>query len=422
MSGGPDLLEKAHRRAPGPRALRRIHQERAERRRRRRKLILLVAGLAVLVAIATQVRWPVSLPTPDGGNKPERVLPTQETRLFIGTLESDPSSEASWLAVYSWDRKAKRGFIMYIPRTTLVEIPGYGGGPESASKAYSLGKEPLQASAISNLLGINFTSTVRVSDQATIAWFDKVGGVDIEVKTKITRTDPDGKVRAVFSEGPQHLDGRRAAEYLAFTETPADELARGARHAEVWGALFGKFRVEGGQATLQKLATESKDLFVTEGDSGTIAPFLSAFSSMDATDVIFETLPAQAQGVDTGTQFYKPQMDSIQQLVGRYLSRSRTAGAGKPGRRVQILNGNGKPGIGQEVGKRLIPKGFRVVLDANAKNFDYKTTQIVVYSDSRQAETIAREIREALGAGEILISRQRQTVVDVTVVVGKDYG
>jgi anionic cell wall polymer biosynthesis LytR-Cps2A-Psr (LCP) family protein len=424
LSIDQDTLERpteVHRRGPGPRTRRRHVEERAVRRRRIRNLILLIAALSLLVLGATFVNLPGKLISPGGSEKPKQQPPPQETQLMIGTIENDQSQEASWLSVFSWDRKAKRGFVMYIPRTTLVEIPGYGGGPEAAAKALALGREPLQASAISNLLGIQFDGTVRISDQAIHALFDKVGGVDIEVTSKLTRVDPDGRLRSVFAEGQQHLDGSRVSEYLSYTDASGDEIARGARHAEVWRALFAKYRGRGQVQAFQKLLVDSKDLFVTDANSSHIGSFLASFPSVKEEQVIFETMPVQAQGVDTGSQFYKPQINSIQQIVGRYLAASRPKGAGQPGRRVEILNGNGRPGIGQEVAKRLIPKGYRVVLDANAKSFDYKTTQIVIYSESKSAQAIARDIREALGVGDVVLSRQRQTVVDVTVVVGKDY-
>jgi polyisoprenyl-teichoic acid--peptidoglycan teichoic acid transferase len=383
-------------------------------------LIFFALGLGALVVAAAFVDLPSQLINPGTSPRPKQQPPTQETRLMIGTLEKDQSQEASWLSIFSWNRKTKRGFVMYIPRTTLVEIPGYGGGPEAAAKALALGKEPLQASAISNLLGIRFDSAVRLSDQATRALFDKAGGVDIDVKSKLTRTDADGKLRSVFAEGQQHLDGQRVSDYLSYTDASGDEVARGARNSDIWRALFDKYR-GGGTKGFEKLLLESKDLFVTDSDPAKVSPFLASFTSVDTEDVIFETLPVQAQGVDTGSQFYKPQNDAVQRIVERYLAASRPRGAGQPGRRVEVLNGNGRPGIGQEVAKRLVPKGYRVVLDANAKSFDYETTQIVIYSDSKQAQSIGRDIRETLGVGDIVLSRQRQTVVDVTVVIGKDY-
>lgn len=412
---------ETRRRGPGPRTQRRLTRERAERRRRRRIVLAVTLAVAVVVGVlALFVGLPGDGPereTGAGGREP----PAQEAWLLIGTVEADPSKTASWLSVFSWDREEGRGFIMYVPPTTLIEIPGYGGGPEAAGKAMALGQEPLQVSAISNLLGIGFAHPMTISDQSIRALFDRIGGIDIEVPSPLERRDAGGRVETVFATGPQHMDGKRVAEYLEFSDPTGDEISRGARHAQVWGAFFEHFRRSGKAPALSKLVRASKDLFVTDADPKQMSEFVSNFASVPAGDVVLDILPVEPQGIDTGLQFYKPDAAAVQTIIHRYLDEARPAGAGEPGRRVQILNGNGVPGIGQEVAAALVPAGFRVVLDGNAKSFDYETTQIVVYSNSRDALAIAGKVRDALGAGEVVVSRQRQTVVDVTVVVGRDY-
>ncbi len=89
--------------------------------------------------------------------------------------------------------------------------------------------------------------------------------------------------------------------------------------------------------------------------------------------------------------------------------------------RVQVLNGNGVPGIGQEVADLLVDKGFRVIVSANARRFDYDRSLIIIYDDSPESEAIARKARSLLGGGEIQVSTQDQGIVDLTIVVGKDF-
>lgn len=429
--------------APRRRSLGARSQARLKHRRSRRMRLLLgalVLALAIpglVFAAASQgirlsdfrlsdIRFPkISLPFLDNDEgrdaQSEAGVPVQQTWLLIGTVEADPSGEAHWISLVSWDRKERRGFVLYIPRSTLVEIPGYGGAPDALAKAMALGREPLQTSTVSNLLGVRLDHHLKISDQAIRALFDKVGGLELDIQSKLSRTEPDGRVQLVFAEGRQHLSGERVAEYLTYVEETGDEISRAVRHATVWSALFEKFRKEGGAQGFRQLMEGSMDLFGTSAEPAVLGGFFENFVAASPENVIFETMPVTAQGIETGSQLYRPDLEGVQRMVERYLAASRPEGAGQPGRRVQILNGNGVPGVGQDVAKALIPKGFRVVLDANAKSFDYEVTQIVVYSDSKETLAIAEEVREALGTGEILISRQPQSVVDVTIVVGKDY-
>ena len=69
--------------------------------------------------------------------------------------------------------------------------------------------------------------------------------------------------------------------------------------------------------------------------------------------------------------------------------------------------------------QRLVPAGARVALSGNADSFAYAQTQIVFYDRSRQE--VAVQVRQALGTGKLVLSRQPLDVVDVTVVIGKDF-
>lgn len=378
---------------------------------------VLAAGLVAAAGLVGRIG---SGDRQEGATGTETGQSTQQTWLLIGTVEGDVAKEANWLMLFSWEREDKEGFILYLPRSVLVEIPGFGGGPDILGKALALGQEPTLLSAATNLLGIRFDHHLKISDQGMRALFDKVGGVTIEVDQRLTRRDPDGKVRVVFAEGKQHLDGGRVSEYLTFLDEGGDEISRAVRHATIWSALLNEFRSKGA-SEFSKVLVESKDLFTSDVGPEEVAKFFEPFVSQQADSVQFETLPVQAQAVQSGSQLYGPDAEAIERMVDRYLAGSRPSGGGRSGKRMQILNGNGTPGIGEEVAGKLLPKGFQLVLDANANRFDYEKTQIVVYSDSKQAQSIAQEIRDALGVGEVVISRQKQSIVDVTIVVGKDY-
>ncbi|MEO7803868.1 MAG: LCP family protein [Actinomycetota bacterium] len=340
----------------------------------------------------------------------------QQTWLMVGTVESDTSGDADWLYVASHDRKKKTSFMMYVPRTTFVEIPGFG--LETLDKALSLGHEPLLITAAANLLGAGFDHFIKISDQGMQALFDKFGGVTVDVGERLTEVGVDGKSRVIFSEGPQPMNGKRSAEFISFKAKDGEEISRGARHARLWEAVLTHFRSDS-EITFGDLMKNSADLYTTDATPADVERFFDQLAS--ATEPVQEILPVKATGVDAGVQLYSPEREDIEKMVARYLSGSKPPGGGRLGRKVQILNGNGEPGIGEDVGKRLVSKGFRVVLDSNAKRFDYDVTQIVVYSDSKRSLAVAEEIRAALGVGEILVSRNKQSVVDVTIVVGKDY-
>ena len=86
--------------------------------------------------------------------------------------------------------------------------------------------------------------------------------------------------------------------------------------------------------------------------------------------------------------------------------------------RVQVLNGSGGVDLADAVRAKL-GAGFDVRLTGNAANFNYDRTEIVFYH--RDQEPTADRVRHLLGVGTLVLSRRPLDVVDVTVIVGKDF-
>jgi LytR cell envelope-related transcriptional attenuator len=87
--------------------------------------------------------------------------------------------------------------------------------------------------------------------------------------------------------------------------------------------------------------------------------------------------------------------------------------------KVVVQNGNGIPGIGEVIARRIIPEGFRVILSQNAESFDHDTTEVIATGTEHQAD--AERAQEAIGVGEVLVSEVPSGFTDITIVVGKDF-
>ena len=88
--------------------------------------------------------------------------------------------------------------------------------------------------------------------------------------------------------------------------------------------------------------------------------------------------------------------------------------------RVIVQNGNGLPGMGQQIGASLAPYGYRVVDSQNAGTFDLAETKIVASTDAYLVW--AREAQRVLGAGRVYRDAQPTGIADITIVAGKDFG
>jgi polyisoprenyl-teichoic acid--peptidoglycan teichoic acid transferase len=128
----------------------------------------------------------------------------------------------------------------------------------------------------------------------------------------------------------------------------------------------------------------------------------------------------RGDGPDGGAT-YRLREGDTRTLVTTHLAGSIPLGGGGVAVRVQVLNGVGVPGVGQEVDRLLDRGAFRIVLSDNARSFDFDATQILVYDESERSLAAAQRVQELLGVGTIQVSRQPQSVIDLTIVVGSDF-
>jgi hypothetical protein len=87
--------------------------------------------------------------------------------------------------------------------------------------------------------------------------------------------------------------------------------------------------------------------------------------------------------------------------------------------RLVVLNGNGIPGIGEEVARILVPNGFSLVASQNAASLDQEETRLVASSPDFVDD--ARRARRLLGIGRVYLSGMPTYLADVTIIVGKDF-
>ena len=89
---------------------------------------------------------------------------------------------------------------------------------------------------------------------------------------------------------------------------------------------------------------------------------------------------------------------------------------------VEVLNGCGVRGIGQQAMRFLRERGFDVVNIDNADHFEYRETVVLDRRGTDGPSEAARAVGNALGTQYVLLQRNDDRLVDVSVVIGKDYG
>lgn len=95
-------------------------------------------------------------------------------------------------------------------------------------------------------------------------------------------------------------------------------------------------------------------------------------------------------------------------------SASFTANSGQ----IQVLNGSGRAGQAEVFRTYLTERGFDVIETGNARSWNYDHSFVLARTAS---DTIARHLANALGTERIVHLQHPASLVEATVIIGKDY-
>jgi polyisoprenyl-teichoic acid--peptidoglycan teichoic acid transferase len=390
--------------------------------------LLLVAAIAVLIA-SLGIDGARELVVPAEEAAPPTFAPEnrQPALAWVTYDEGSGDTAAAAIVVLAYDRAADQGTVLLVPAGTVADVPGHGSF--TVGDAYSFGEGPLVAVTVDNLLDVRLDGVVSISRDGWASLGDALGPVEVEVRSRLVAdaAGTGGEVR--FEPGPQRLEGDRLAEYLTFRAGGETELEALPRIQQVVAGLLDRIAEDpapvrdllGLDAQGEVAADPAQDAAIQTSDAQLTYALLTELADARQRErVTTLTLPVSPLG--TGRDdLYRVDTGRADQLIDERLAASRPTEATGAGRSLQVLNGNGIPGIGQQVAERLQPGGYRILLTGNADRFSHEVTRIVIYDDSSEQLAIARDIRERLGTGEIERSGTPQSVVDVTIVVGADF-
>ena len=379
---------------PSGTGVRRHRRRRQRRDTRRRTLGLVLLAVAVVGAVVLAVARPWKSGSPSSKPHPaaaSRHVPLPSSAVLV---QQDPKGGAASITLLVGNPVSGGGHIVLVPPATMTELPSFG--LDGVGKALGLGGPSLLQVTLENLLGVPLPSAVIVGDAQLTGFVQPAGPLNVDVPTQVEQADASGNGNVLWDQGPSTLAPTDVPRFLS-VRGQGNDLARLARHQTFWTAW---------------LARVAHDQSVVNG----LPPDLArVMRQLAIGSVSFQTLPVEA--VDAGSggdEVYRVRQGDLDQLMGQLLP-----GVSPERIRVQILNGTGAIEAAPRVTKRLVPAGARVVLSGNADSFAYAQTQIVFYDRSKQQA--AERIRQSLGTGRLVLSRQPLDVVDVTVVVGKDF-
>ncbi len=84
---------------------------------------------------------------------------------------------------------------------------------------------------------------------------------------------------------------------------------------------------------------------------------------------------------------------------------------------IEVLNGTGEQGVAREVTMKLRKMGIDVLIEGNARHFDYRESVLV---DRKGNPELMKKLSRRLGVSSVVTQIQERPRVDATLIIGWD--
>ncbi|MBU1672201.1 MAG: LCP family protein [Actinobacteria bacterium] len=322
----------------------------------------------------------------------------------------------STVVVAYYDSRNETGSLVYIPNDLSVNVPGVGMDQLSSLVELDEGRITKTLVTVENLLGIKVDRYVLGTDGDVRIVLDQIrDDWEVDVPARMSWKDMSLAVTVDLKPGKQKLSGKLLASYLTYSQ-PGKELDLIDRQR---GFAPEFLAVSGGMFDdISKLVTKNASLLDTDASNKELTGMWQAFTLLKGKALKQGTIPVKEFKFEN-TTVHRVDTPELPAFEKKYLDVS-PASTGKR-YRVEILNGNGVPGIGEQVASRLDLDTFQIVNSANADSFEHPETVIIIYSQDAETVKAAEKLRNELEVGRIEAHPEAQDMADISVIIGKDY-
>ncbi len=327
----------------------------------------------------------------------------------IGAKEEYNRHRSDTIIVASIDKKNKDFKILSIPRDTRVRISGVGVEKINAAMAY--GGADLAVKTVKNLLGVPIHNYIVVKLSSFRNIVDALGGVEVDVKERMKYIDPSiGGVKIDIPPGKQHLDGKKAEEFVRYRGYADADIGRVKAQQEFMKALINKALRPATILKLPKIIDIVQQNVETDIQPLEYASLANFVRQIKQEDIKMYVIPGDGKYI-SGISYFIPFQNQLDDMIDEIFFDDGNI-------KIAVLNGNGAKGVASKVANTLESQGFKVVSVGNADNFDYDTTTIKYPKDKRDdAEKIAKVLTQARLEEQIEADK---SISLPTIIVGKD--
>ena len=418
-----------------------FRSKRIKERRKKGKIIFrIIAVLLILVVVAVGVVFgyryiknryfsEAEITEEEGISIPESLVLGQDINLVIACAgENLLEPEVSSIIFSSYYSSENKLISLCIPVKTLMDIPGIGA--ELVGKSVKMVGMDLLSLTLENNLGMDMKIDYYILlDVYNVV--NKLGGIDLELDEEITVKNYDDGSTFKLEKGKNPVDGTKAVNLLEYFSGNEKEV-------QIENVINQKLLLD---AIISKIAGENDEKL--SANLNLVKDFIDTDLSMEERLKIFSTFSKiieagknEVYPLDISSTadlegegiVYLPDVSKLAEIFKKEGTAPEEVAAVEETVNLTILNGVGTPGLAAEVSELLKSQVFEsgkskynILKAENADNFNYDTTEILVYSGQSYAAEAANDIKNILGIGNITPGEDESASSDIIIVLGADY-
>ena len=297
-----------------------MRQTRKQRRQKRSYKRLIILGLVLLLAFSAAACRYLNVGIGTAGERTDLMPIHNKINIMIMGVDrrNDDVGRSDTLMVATVDPEQKKASLLSLPRDTRVKIEG--NGVDKINAAYAYGGHKLSKTTVEQLLGAPINYYVLVDIKAFERIIDALGGIDINVDKRMYYEDPwddDGGLVIDLYPGQQHLDGKKAIQYVRYRDGEGD-IGRIGRQQKFMQAMLDKIITPSIIAKLPELLREVSSAVETDmsvSEMTKLAAMLQTIKSNGVESSMVPGRPAYVQDVS----YWLPDIKLLRQTVAQQL-------------------------------------------------------------------------------------------------------
>lgn len=343
---------------------------------------------------------------------------------------AQPNSEATFagrtdtLLLVRVDAEAGTLNVMSIPRDTRVQIPGFG--LDKINQANVLGGPELVAQTVAyNLGNIQIDRYVRINTSAFREMVDLVGGIEVNVPTRMEYTDRTQGLYIDLYPGWQTLNGDQAEQFARYRKDSGD-IGRVQRQQMLLKALRERLT---NPTVIPKLPQALRVLQRYVDTNLTLEEMLAIANfglEIESNQLQMVMLPGRfSTPAEFNASYWLPNweasatvMQSFFQAEGVSIYADNSQASYVADLSIAVQNASGEPDQAASVARYLRENGFENVYVIDDLSTTMARTEVVA---QRGDVDSARMVESLLGVGLALSESTGDLNSDITIRVGQDW-